>query len=58
MGNINLKEVDFGKYCVSCKYNKLEEKYDLCNNCLDICAREGTEKPECYEETENKKRKK
>lgn len=55
MGDSNMKEVDFSKYCETCKYGELEEKYDPCNDCLDICVREGTEKPECYEEAEAKK---
>lgn len=33
--DVEYKEVDFEKYCKTCKYEKLEEKFDPCNECLD-----------------------
>ena len=46
------KEVNFEKYCKTCKNEKLEEFKDPCNECLTIACREETEKPECWEEKE------
>ena len=48
----NLKEVDFNKYCETCKNKDLKEHFDPCNDCLEVGAREGTEKPECWKEKE------
>lgn len=28
-------EVDFKKYCKTCKHKELGEKFDPCNECLD-----------------------
>lgn len=39
------KEVKFDKYCETCKYEKLSEVKDPCNECLEYGMREGTEKP-------------
>lgn len=49
MGNSELKEVNFTKYCFRCKYDTLNEKLDPCNKCLEVSMREGTEVPERYE---------
>ena len=46
----NMKFVDFLQYCGKCKYNKVEEFKDPCNECLDCGAREGTEQPLYFEE--------
>lgn len=45
-----LKIVKFDVYCLKCKYNKLDERLDPCNECLDYGAREGTEVPMKFEE--------
>ena len=29
-------EVDFKKYCKTCKHKELGEKFDPCNECLDL----------------------
>lgn len=47
-----VKEVNFYVYCPKCKYKKLDEALDPCNDCLSIGMREGTEKPEYYEEAD------
>ena len=44
------KEVKFDKYCKACKYEKLSEVKDPCNECLEYGMREGTEKPLYFEE--------
>ena len=44
-----MKEVDF-KYCQSCKYRDRSQGLDPCNECLEIGMREGTSKPEKWEE--------
>lgn len=44
------KFVDFKKYCKLCKHEKKDEKLDPCNECLEVGMREGTSKPEYYEE--------
>lgn len=46
------KFVRFDKYCEKCKYAKKSPTNDPCNDCLGIGAREGTEKPQYYEEKE------
>ena len=50
MGDSELKEVRFDKYCKTCKHYILEEYKDPCNECLEIGMREGTEKPDRYVE--------
>lgn len=50
MGDSELKEVKFMKYCERCKYGPRNEKYDPCNYCLEVSMRLGTEVPEEYEE--------
>ena len=44
------KVVKFDVYCPKCKYNKLDERLDPCNECLDYGALEGTEIPMKFEE--------
>lgn len=46
------KEVNFEKYCKLCKYEKLKETLDPCNNCLDYPMNENTEKPVFFKEKE------
>lgn len=48
----NAKFVDFEKYCKTCKYEKKKDTDNPCNECLDTCAREGTDKPERWREKE------
>ena len=50
MSDSELKEVRFDVYCRSCKYHKYREEQDPCNECLEVGMREGTEKPENWEE--------
>ena len=49
-GNSEYKEVDFKSYCDKCKHRDIHEKMDPCNDCLEIGMREGTSKPEYFEE--------
>jgi hypothetical protein len=44
------KFVDFNQYCPKCKYKDVTPTADPCNNCLTVPAREGTRKPEKFEE--------
>ncbi len=46
------KEVRFDIYCKTCKYAKLPEYYDPCNECLESGMNEETEKPVYWEEKE------
>ena len=39
------KEVDFEKYCKSCKYSDLDEWKDPCNECLEYGMRSQTSVP-------------
>lgn len=48
--NDYMKEVDFEKYCKTCKNNKLKEEETPCYECLSIPARPYSHKPERYEE--------
>lgn len=48
--NSEFKEVDFKTYCKKCKYRDIKEKMDPCNDCLEVGMREGTNKPEHFEE--------
>ena len=43
-------EVDFEKYCKSCKYKDLDEVKDPCNECLDEPCNLNSCKPVKYEE--------
>ena len=42
------KEVYYYKYCPLCKYNKVEETDDPCNDCLAHGSNENTHKPVRY----------
>lgn len=54
----NLKEVNFHKYCPICKHYEHKfpdedfsfEAQEPCNTCLETGMREGTEKPELWED--------
>lgn len=48
------KEVYFDVYCKKCKHFEKKGHEDPCNECLTIGAREGTHKPEKFEEKEEK----
>lgn len=55
-GNSELKMVRFDKWCKTCKHQAINvDNVDIskstepCNTCLEIGAREGTEKPEYWE---------
>lgn len=58
MGDSELKEVRFDKYCKTCKHYAHKfpdedfsfEAQEPCNTCLEVGMREGTEKPEYWEE--------
>jgi hypothetical protein len=50
MINTQYKFVDFKKYCKLCKHEKKNDYQDPCNECLEVAAREGSEKPEYFEE--------
>lgn len=44
------KEVDFNKYCATCKDKDTEEKYDPCNECLTETVNVNSEKPVYWKE--------
>ena len=46
----NLKEVRFDIHCKKCKYSKLNESLDPCNECLETGMNEETEKPAYFKE--------
>ena len=46
--------VDFEKYCKTCKYKDLDEKFDPCNECLDHGVNTNSTKPVYYKEKEEK----
>ena len=48
----NTKEVYFDQYCKKCIHEKLEEKFDPCNECLAVSARYGSHIPVYFEEKE------
>ena len=50
--NGNTKFVAFEKYCEKCKHAEASPTADPCNDCLSIGGRDGTEKPEYFEEKE------
>lgn len=50
MESENWKEVDFKTYCPKCKYKKLEETKDPCNECLAEGAILNTKKPLRFKE--------
>lgn len=43
-------EVDFDKYCRTCKYYDLNEIFDPCNNCLQNGVNLHSHKPTEYQE--------
>ena len=45
--------VAFEKYCPLCKYNKYEEKFDPCNECLDYGVNKDSEKPLFFKAAED-----
>lgn len=45
----DIQFVDFETYCKTCKYEVVKETHDPCNECLDICAKESSNKPEKWE---------
>lgn len=58
MENDNKKEVYFHKYCNKCKFEKLKEEEEPCNECSHVPARESSHKPEKFikrDEINNKK---
>ena len=46
----HLKEVYFNEHCAKCKYEKVKETDDPCNECLSVPAMENTHKPDKFEE--------
>ncbi len=48
----NMQFVDFQKYCQCCKYGEKRDIESPCNECLDVCARESSSKPERWKEKE------
>ena len=46
----NTKEVDFHKYCKTCKYRRLKESKDPCNDCLANPNNDNSNKPLYYVE--------
>jgi hypothetical protein len=47
------KEVYFSKYCETCEYKDLDEKFDPCNDCLAEPMNVESEKPVCWKEKKN-----
>lgn len=48
----NYQEVYFEKYCKTCKYKKLKETLDPCNECLEECVNINSHKPVYWEDKE------
>lgn len=49
----NYKEVYFSQYCNTCKHVSITEEsedFDICNDCLNVPARQNTHKPLNWEE--------
>lgn len=46
------KEVDFEKYCKTCKYSDLQAQFDPCNDCLAESMNLNSEKPVYWKEKE------
>ena len=57
MSRIVYKEVEFYHFCPKCKYEKLSETKDPCNECLESFFNIETMKPVKFEEKEDKKEK-
>ena len=49
-GDSELKEVRFDIWCQKCRHRNKNEAQDPCNECLEVGMREGSEKPENWEE--------
>lgn len=45
MGDSQLKEVNFHKYCRKCENRGVKDYDDPCNTCLETGMRKGTEVP-------------
>ena len=58
VNNENMKEVRFDLYCEKCKYSKLAENEEPCNECLGEGARQYSHKPLRFEEGSELKLKK
>jgi hypothetical protein len=43
-------EVDFKKYCKTCNHEKVGEKFDPCNECLNLGYNLNSRKPIMWEE--------
>lgn len=54
MEHDDYREVDFHKYCETCKHKEVEEVEDPCNECLDEPYNEHTGKPIKWEENPRK----
>ncbi len=52
MDENSYKEVYFGEYCKTCKYEERDEELIPCCYCLEEPVRVGTNKPVRYEEKE------
>ncbi|MFR5683874.1 MAG: hypothetical protein ACLUD1_07480 [Clostridia bacterium] len=48
--NEEYQEVYFDQYCKTCTYEKLEEKLDPCNECLESGENLNSHKPVKWEE--------
>ncbi|MDO5540819.1 MAG: hypothetical protein Q4F83_12255 [Eubacteriales bacterium] len=46
----NYQEVYFDKYCKTCKHEKMEEKFDPCNECLSEPVNAGSHVPVNWED--------
>lgn len=53
MEGLNVKFVEFAKFCKQCKNYNVSPTADPCNECLGVPARLGTRKPEKFEEKDN-----
>lgn len=58
MSVINYFEVDFDKYCPTCKYAQTNEVKDPCNDCLSEGMNLYSAKPVCYEPYNNGRKEK
>ena len=52
MPEVTNLEVEFDKWCKTCVYKDLEEKYDPCDECLEYPSNEETTKPVNYKASE------
>ena len=50
MNHDDYREVDFNKYCKTCKHEEVKEVENPCNECLDEPYNEYTDKPVKWEE--------